>query len=84
MRYRARLIALLGDELISDEPVAAVELVKNSFDADATPVVVRFEGENRLIPDRIMISDDGRGMFDDCARAGRAQHAEKTGGIDEH
>src|SRR5262249_36165470 len=58
MRPRARLIALLGDELISDEPVAVVELVKNSYDADATRVVVRFEGENPLVPDRLVISDD--------------------------
>jgi hypothetical protein len=35
MRARARLISLIGDELISDEPVAVVELVKNAYDADA-------------------------------------------------
>ena len=35
MRPRARLIALIGEELISDEPVALVELVKNSYDAEA-------------------------------------------------
>jgi hypothetical protein len=35
MRPRSRIIALLGDELISDESVAVVELVKNSYDADA-------------------------------------------------
>lgn len=31
MRPRARLIALLGDELVSDERVAVVELVKNAY-----------------------------------------------------
>ncbi|MDQ7833098.1 MAG: ATP-binding protein, partial [Desulfovibrionaceae bacterium] len=43
MRPRARLIKLIGDELISDEPVAVVELVKNAYDADATQVKVVFQ-----------------------------------------
>ncbi|MCK4659494.1 MAG: sensor histidine kinase [Phycisphaerae bacterium] len=62
MRPRARLIRLIGDELISDEPVALVELVKNAYDADATRVEVRFEGENPDRPQRIVVSDDGIGM----------------------
>ena len=32
MRPRARLIGLIGEEIISDEPVALVELVKNAYD----------------------------------------------------
>ena len=32
---RARLIKLIGEELISDEVVAISELVKNAHDADA-------------------------------------------------
>ena len=44
MRPRARLISLIGDELISDESVAVVELVKNAYDADATHVSVSFAG----------------------------------------
>jgi signal transduction histidine kinase len=62
MRPRARLISLLGDELISDEPVAVVELVKNAYDADATTVQVRFEGEDPIHPDSLVIVDDGCGM----------------------
>ncbi|MCD4727622.1 MAG: ATP-binding protein [Pirellulales bacterium] len=62
MRPRARLIGLIGDELISDEPVALVELVKNSYDADATKVEVRFEGKDPVKPDRIVVTDDGIGM----------------------
>ena len=62
MRPRARLIALIGEELISDEPVAVVELVKNSYDADATKVDVRFEGEAPERPTRIVVEDDGCGM----------------------
>jgi hypothetical protein len=40
-RPRAHLVKLLGQELISDEAMAIVELVKNAYDADATDVVVR-------------------------------------------
>jgi signal transduction histidine kinase len=62
MRPRARLISLIGDELISDERVAVVELVKNAFDADATRVDVVFEGDNPLIPEVLTVTDDGCGM----------------------
>jgi len=62
MRPRARVISLLGDELISDERVAVVELVKNAYDADASEVNVIFEMNERLQFDRIRINDDGHGM----------------------
>src|SRR5438874_10606018 len=62
MRPRARLISLIGDELISDEPVAVVELVKNAYDADAKKVRVAFGGENVLDPDKLTVADDGCGM----------------------
>jgi hypothetical protein len=62
MRPRARLITLIGEELISDEPVAVVELVKNAYDADAKTVAVRFEGAGPSRPERILVSDDGIGM----------------------
>lgn len=62
MRPRARLISLIGDELISDERVAVVELVKNAYDADATRVDVRFEGDDPSQPDRLVVADDGHGM----------------------
>lgn len=62
MRPRARLISLIGEELISDEPVALVELVKNSYDADAREVSITFEGDDPKNPERIVIADDGVGM----------------------
>ena len=62
LKPRARLISLIGEELISDEPVALVELVKNSYDADASNVKVAFEGNDPERPDRIIVSDDGIGM----------------------
>ena len=62
MRPRARLIDLIGAELISDEPVALVELVKNSYDADAGTVEIRFAGNDPSRPERIIVTDDGIGM----------------------
>jgi len=52
----------LGDELISSEVVAIIELAKNAYDADATRVLVRFH--NPLTPGAggIDIIDDGHGM----------------------
>lgn len=70
MRPRARLIKVLGEELISDEPVAVVELVKNAYDADAKRVEVRFEGSNSERFDRIVILDDGHGMDEQAVIAG--------------
>lgn len=62
MRPRARLINLIGEELISDEPVALVELVKNAYDADARSVQVIFEGIDPEKPQRIIVIDNGHGM----------------------
>ena len=57
---RARLLKLIGAELISDEVVAVTELVKNAHDADATMVTVRFIGT--ADESRIEVIDDGLGM----------------------
>lgn len=62
MRPRARLISLIGEDLISDEPVAVVELVKNAYDADADRVTIRFEGTDPDAPERVVVEDDGDGM----------------------
>lgn len=59
LRPRARLISLIGEDLISDEPVAVVELVKNAYDADASYVSVRFSEPSA---DRLVVADDGHGM----------------------
>ena len=37
---RARMLLALGNQLIKDEGLALFELVKNSYDADATKVIV--------------------------------------------
>lgn len=59
---RARLLRLIGGELVSDEIVAVMELVKNAYDADATRVKVTFTGVTVEGQGEILIEDDGHGM----------------------
>lgn len=61
-RPKVRLLKLIGDELISDEATAIVELVKNAYDADATRVEICFEADAEGVVSQIVISDDGNGM----------------------
>jgi hypothetical protein len=61
-RPRARLIRLLGDELISDEVMAVVELVKNAFDADAREVTVGLYRPGDPDAACLEVRDDGDGM----------------------
>src|ERR1700733_31803 len=60
----AGLIARLGRELVGRQETALIELVKNSFDADARRVTVRLEH------DALVIEDDGTGMTRDELVAG--------------
>lgn len=59
-RPRARLLRMLGEELISDHVIAIVELVKNAYDADASEVTVRLNLTDR--DPSVQITDDGHGM----------------------
>ena len=52
----AALLSELGERLVGKPYVALGELVKNSYDADATNVTIRFE------KDQIEIIDNGHGM----------------------
>lgn len=78
---RARLLRLIGAELISDDVVAVTELVKNAHDADATFVSIHFmnvtDGEGE-----IMIRDDGHGMSLDTLLTRWMQPAGSTKGRD--
>ncbi|MGA2907559.1 MAG: sensor histidine kinase [Terracidiphilus sp.] len=59
---RARLLLLLGDQLIRDPGVAVFELVKNAFDADspgATVTMSRLDDPSR---GQIIVEDSGVGM----------------------
>jgi len=59
---RARLMLQLGEQLIRNESIAVLELVKNSYDADATNVSVVMEEIEDPEKGTIIIEDDGTGM----------------------
>jgi signal transduction histidine kinase len=60
---RARLLRLIGAELISDEVVAVTELVKNAHDADASLVTIQFVSvSSQDGAGEIWIRDDGTGI----------------------
>jgi signal transduction histidine kinase len=59
---RARLLIQLGDQLIRNESIALVELVKNSYDADANKVDIYMENVDDPHKGTIIIEDDGYGM----------------------
>lgn len=69
-RAYARLLTMIGDQLIKNEKVALIELIKNSYDADANWVQIRFKNftvdkDKTLIKNEnscIEIEDDGIGM----------------------
>jgi signal transduction histidine kinase len=62
LRPKARLIRAIGDQLISNEVVALLELVKNSYDADATCVIVKFVPNTDFKGGRVLVIDNGTGM----------------------
>ena len=53
----ARLLSILGEQLIGSERVGILELVKNSYDAGASQCVVTIEGVSTLEPKTRMLSD---------------------------
>lgn len=61
---RARLLLLLGDELIRDEAMAVFELVKNAYDADARVCLIEMNNIESSDQDlaNIIVEDDGSGM----------------------
>jgi len=68
----ARLITMLGDQLIKNELIALIELIKNSYDADASWVKVSFidfQPDYSLTKtSKIVIEDDGCGMNEEILR----------------
>lgn len=60
-RPRARLIKIIGQELISNDVIALVELIKNSYDADAKEIDIRLNNIF-LNNGEITVKDDGQGM----------------------
>ncbi len=64
---RASLLLQLGDQLIRNENIAIVELIKNSYDADASIVKVDLLDINSPLG-KIIIEDDGYGMTSDIVK----------------
>ena len=64
LRVHPRALAALGRDLVTDDVVAMMELVKNSYDALATRVDVRIRpaGDSPGGQGYIEVADDGHGM----------------------
>jgi signal transduction histidine kinase len=60
-RPKARILRLLGDQLIGSSRLAIFELVKNAYDADAEEVVITLSDLGRTSA-RIVVRDNGDGM----------------------
>lgn len=66
LRPKARILKTLGDELISSNTIAIIELIKNSYDADAKNVVIEFSEIDGV--KSIIVTDDGSGMSLDIVK----------------
>jgi signal transduction histidine kinase len=60
-RMHPRVFAALGADLVTNDVVAVIELVKNSYDAFASNVWIRF-GRSQSGDSFLEIKDDGQGM----------------------
>lgn len=58
-KVNPRVIFQLGESLISDEIQALVEIIKNSYDADASFVKIEINSAEK---NEIVITDNGKGM----------------------
>ena len=69
IRPYARLLTMLGDQLIKNEQIAVLELIKNAYDADSDWVKLSFVGfspNGAVLKDsKIVIEDNGVGMSKD-------------------
>ncbi|MDQ0496706.1 ATP-binding protein [Paenibacillus brasilensis] len=65
---RARLMSQLGEQLIKDETIAVLELIKNSYDADAQNVQITMSHVEDSESAIITIEDDGDGMSYDVVK----------------
>jgi len=59
---RARMLLLLGDQLIRDPGIAVCELVKNAYDADSPAVTVTMSQITDEKLGKIVVEDSGTGM----------------------
>ncbi len=63
--FDVNVFKLLGSQLISDKFTAIIELVKNSYDANATEVKIDFIDSHDPKNGKIIIHDNGFGMSKD-------------------
>ena len=72
IRPYARLLTMLGEQLIKNDRVALVELLKNSYDADASIARVAFvdfsDGLQAEPGSTLVLVDDGDGMTEAVVR----------------
>lgn len=61
-KSRARLMPQIGDQLIKNESIALLELVKNAYDADAPDVLVEMWDVDKPNKGKIIVKDTGDGM----------------------
>lgn len=61
MQIHPRVFSALGADLVTDDLVAVIELVKNAYDAFAQNVCLRF-GTDESVGSFLEIEDDGTGM----------------------
>jgi signal transduction histidine kinase len=69
----ASVVFQLGENLISDEVQAVLELIKNAYDADASLVEVAIQSASLgdgQVASSIRVSDNGTGMTEDDIRRG--------------
>ncbi len=67
-RIKARILRLLGDELIRDPGLAVFEIVKNAYDADATQCDVHLMDLETESRGEIIVQDNGCGMSAETVR----------------
>lgn len=61
-KVRARLLEQMGEQLIKSESIALMELIKNSYDADASTCEIEMINIDDPEKGSIIITDDGTGM----------------------
>ena len=65
----ANLQKLVGEELVTNEEMAIIELIKNAYDSGARTATIRIQPITAREPGYIKITDDGPGMsFDEFKR----------------
>lgn len=66
LKPRARIIRTIGDQLISGPEAALIELVKNSYDADAKSVRITITPSVGQASGAIHVADNGHGMTEEA------------------